>query len=117
MYMQSDLIEVKVTGCAGTIIINRPDHKNTLTRLMVRQLEDALDDLYREKSVWAIILTGAGDTFCQGVDLLEMSEQDPEQTEQPWGDDAAAFRDFQRTHGGLSGKNRNAEPVLHKRRA
>lgn len=94
MVKQSDSIEVKVTGCAGTIIINRTDHKNTLTRFMVRQLEDALDDLYREKAVRAIILTGAGDTFCHGVDLHEMSEENPEQTEQPWGDDAAAFRDL-----------------------
>jgi methylglutaconyl-CoA hydratase len=94
MYMQSDLIEVKVTGCAGTIIINRPDCENRLTRLMIRQLEEALDDLYREKAVRAIILTGAGDTFCHGVDLLEMTEEDPAQTEQPWGEDAAAFRDL-----------------------
>jgi methylglutaconyl-CoA hydratase len=94
MYKQSDLIEVKVTGCAGTIIINRPDCENRLTRLMIREIEEALDDLYREKAVRAIILTGAGDTFCQGVDLLEMTEEDPAQTEQPWGDDAAAFRDL-----------------------
>jgi len=94
MYKQSDLIEVKVTGCAGTIIINRVDHENTLTRLMVRQLTDAIDDLYREKAVRAIILTGAGDTFCEGVDLHELSEEDPEHSAQQWGEDAANFRDL-----------------------
>ena len=62
MYMQSDLVEVKVADCAGTIILNRPDDGNRLTRLMLRQIGEAIDDLYLEKKVRAIILTGAGDS-------------------------------------------------------
>lgn len=94
MYMQSDLVEVNVTGCAGTILINRPDRGNTLTRLMVRQLIDALDDLYHEKQVRAIILAGAGDTFCQGMDLEELDAAQPTESPARWGEDAAEFRDL-----------------------
>lgn len=94
MYMQSDMIEVKVTDCAGTIILNRPEHGNALTRRMVCQITDALDDLYLEKAVRAIIITGAGNTFCQGVDLQEAGEQDPDQSADQWGEDAADFRDL-----------------------
>ncbi|MCG8448315.1 MAG: enoyl-CoA hydratase/isomerase family protein [Pirellulales bacterium] len=99
MYMQSDLIEVKVVDCAGTIIINRPEHENRLTRLMMRQLSDALDDLYHEKAVRAIILTGAADTFCAGIDLnevheAELSEENLPATQQRWGDDATGYRDL-----------------------
>ena len=94
MIMQSDPIEVKVTDCAGTIIINRPDHRNTLNRSMLQQLSDALDDLYREKSVRAIILTGAGDTFCEGIDLEELQQDDCPEMQEHWGTDAARYRDL-----------------------
>ncbi len=95
MYMQSELIEVKVTDCAGTIIINRPDHGNRMTRLMVQQLGEALDDLYLEKKVRAIIVTGAADTFSEGLDWNEMQSDDDELVvQQRWGEDAAAWRDL-----------------------
>ncbi len=95
MYMQSDLINVKVTDCAGTIILNRPDHGNRLTRSMVQQIGEALDDLYLEKSVRAIVLTGAGEAFCEGFEWQEMQvDKDKPLDQQCWGDDAAAWRDL-----------------------
>lgn len=95
MYMQSDLIEVKVTDCAGTIIINRPDHGNRLTQLMMQQIVEALDDLYLEKKVRAIILTGAGDFFCEGHDWQEMQNDSDDPSVSPrWGEDAAIWRDL-----------------------
>lgn len=95
MYMSSSSIDVKVVDSAGTIVLNRPDHGNALTRSMVQQLVEALDDLYLEKRVRAIILTGAGDSFCVGADVAEMrAEQDLEDPEEQWGADAADFRDL-----------------------
>ena len=95
MFMPSDAIEVKVVDCAGTIIINRPDHGNALTRAMIRQLIEALDDLYLEKQVRAIILTGAGDSFSHGRDVSEMQATvDMPDAEQQWGDTAADYRDL-----------------------
>jgi methylglutaconyl-CoA hydratase len=62
---------------------------------MVEQLAEALDDLYLEKRVRAIILTGAGDSFCGGADLSEMrSSQEADAPEEQWGADAADFRDL-----------------------
>lgn len=99
MYMPSEYVEVKLTDCVGTIILNRPDHGNALTRMMVRQLTEAIEDLYREKRVRAIILTGAGDTFCTGNDLEEINEACAQQIEwsdsqERWGEDAADYRDL-----------------------
>jgi enoyl-CoA hydratase/carnithine racemase len=99
MYMQSDLIVVKVVDCAGTIIINRPDHGNLITRMMLRQLGEALHDLYYEKAVRAIILTGAGDSFCSGIDLEEMRDMGTVEAslpsdQQQWGEDAGTYRDL-----------------------
>jgi enoyl-CoA hydratase/carnithine racemase len=99
MYMESPLIDVKVTGIVGTMILNRPNHGNMLVRLMVRELADAFDDLYRERRVRAIVLTGAGDSFCEGTDLEEIndvSEQldDWASSDERWGEDAADLRDL-----------------------
>jgi enoyl-CoA hydratase/carnithine racemase len=95
MYMQSDLVEVKVTDCAGTIILNRPEEGNRLTRIMLQQIGDAIDDLYLEKKVRAIILTGAGDVFCAGLELQESQTDDHDaDTAERWGEDAAQWRDL-----------------------
>ena len=90
----SNWIDVKVTDCAGTIILNRPDQGNRLTRQMLGQLTEALDDLYREKRVRAIILTGAGEVFSEGADWQEMRSEDPDQAMQLWGEYAAEWRDL-----------------------
>lgn len=95
MYMSSNSVEVKVHGVAGTIVLNRPDYGNALTRSMVQQLVEALDDLYLEKKVRAIILTGAGDSFCTGADLAEMkASEELDSPEDQWGADAGDFRDL-----------------------
>ncbi len=97
MYRPSDQIEVKIVESAGTIIIHRPDHGNTLTQHMLGQLIEALDDLYRERRVRAIILTGAGDTFSEGMDVRELQDDraQPDQTtaQHQWGEDATLYRD------------------------
>jgi methylglutaconyl-CoA hydratase len=95
MYMSSHAIDVKVTDSAGTIVLNRPDHGNALTRSMVQQLAEALDDLYLEKRVRAIILAGAGESFCVGADVAEMrASGELDNPEEQWGADAADFRDL-----------------------
>jgi methylglutaconyl-CoA hydratase len=84
-----------VTGVAGTIVLNRPDYGNGLTRSMIQQLLEAIDDLYLDKRVRAIIITGAGESFCIGADPAEMkSSQESDAPEEQWGSDAADFRDL-----------------------
>jgi enoyl-CoA hydratase/carnithine racemase len=97
MYMPSNAVDVKVTGSVGTIVLNRPDRRNALTRAMLAQLQEALGDLHLEKRVRAIILTGAGSAFCAGMDLHEMHAAatlpDAEKS-QDWADTAEAYREL-----------------------
>jgi methylglutaconyl-CoA hydratase len=97
MFMSSNAIDVKVTGAVGTIVLNRPDRRNALTRAMLAQLSEAMEDLHREKRVRAIILTGAGSAFCAGMDVHEMHAAatlpDADKI-QDWGDTAEAYRDL-----------------------
>lgn len=70
----SDNVQVRKDGPSGTIVINRPDRRNALSREIIQMLGEALDDFYGEKSVRAVILTGTGDTFCSGTDLHQLKE-------------------------------------------
>lgn len=95
MYMPSSAIDVKVVDNTGTIVLNRPDYGNALTRSMIHQMIEAIDDLYLEKRVRAIIITGVGDAFSVGADVGEMkSSQESETPEEDWGADAADYRDL-----------------------
>jgi methylglutaconyl-CoA hydratase len=92
--MTSNAIDIKVTGSIGTIVLNRPQRRNALTRAMLAQLAEALSDLHLEKRVRAIVLTGAGSAFCAGMDVHEMQHVatlPDEEKRQDWGDTAEAY--------------------------
>lgn len=79
----------------GTIILNRPEKRNALSRQLLADLDQALEDLHRQKSVRAVVLTGAGTAFCAGMDLgemLETSKSDHAQAQ--WNEDALNYRDL-----------------------
>jgi methylglutaconyl-CoA hydratase len=68
------LLRINVHEHTGTIIIDRPERRNALSRAVLRLLIEALGDLHLERRVRAVVLTGAGSTFCAGMDLAEMRE-------------------------------------------
>jgi len=63
--------EVLVTEADGVIevTINRPDQRNAMTKAAAEAMSDAWDRLDSEPSLRCAILTGAGGTFCSGMDL------------------------------------------------
>ncbi len=65
-------VRVKVHAPSGTIILERAEKRNALSRLMLLQLRQAFEDLHQERKVRAVILTGAGDAFCAGTDIAEL---------------------------------------------
>lgn len=89
------MIKVKVNGPTGTIILDRAERCNALSREMVEQLAQALDDLRQEKRVRGIVLTGAGPHFCSGIDLKELQESgasDAPETLSQWFSDASQLQ-------------------------
>jgi len=92
-----EFLQVNVHGAAGTIVLNRPEKRNAISRGLLAELRQALDDLRQERRVRGIILTGAGLAFCAGVDLEEMkATADAEHAELSWGRDARHYRDLLR---------------------
>jgi methylglutaconyl-CoA hydratase len=97
MYMRGNPIEVKVTGAVGTILLDREERRNALTRSTIEDLKQSLGDLHQEKRVRAIVLTGAGSAFCAGLDVHEMhslSELPEAEQLQQWGDTAESYREL-----------------------
>ena len=89
------LIKVHVHEQAGTIVLNRPDKRNALSRAMLAELTQALDDLHQERRVRAVIVTGAGSAFCAGMDLAEMRETSKaDDAQAQWHADTLAYRDL-----------------------
>ncbi len=56
-------------GGIRKLTLNRPDRRNALTPEMQAELIDALDEAAQSSSIRVLVLTGAGDAFCAGLDL------------------------------------------------
>jgi enoyl-CoA hydratase/carnithine racemase len=67
-------IRIKKSAPSGTIVLDVPKTHNALSREMVADFREALDDFHREKSVRCVILVSSGATFCSGVDLKQWNE-------------------------------------------
>lgn len=90
---------------SASIIISREERRNALSKGMILQVREALEDFQQEKKVRAIILTGAGNFFSSGTDLQELAselKQDsngmvvPEVMQQ-WHEDIQAMNDLLET--------------------
>jgi 2-(1,2-epoxy-1,2-dihydrophenyl)acetyl-CoA isomerase len=55
----------------GLVTLNRPQALNSFTRQMHQELWDILDRVNADKSIRALVITGAGRGFCAGADLAE----------------------------------------------
>ena len=55
-----------------TITINRPDKLNALNKTVLEELDDSIKDVYENKNIKAVIITGAGEkAFVAGADISE----------------------------------------------
>jgi enoyl-CoA hydratase/carnithine racemase len=67
----------QVSDRVATITLNRPRRRNALTLPMLDSLAEAVRAADADPGVWAIVLTGAGEGFCAGLDLVEAAAQGP----------------------------------------
>ena len=59
----------EVVGGALVITINRPEARNAVNLAVARAIATALDELDADERLLTAVLTGAGSTFCAGMDL------------------------------------------------
>jgi methylglutaconyl-CoA hydratase len=58
----------------ATVMLNRPEVHNAFDPEMVEQLTAALVEVGSDAAVRAVVLVGAGDTFCAGADIGHMKK-------------------------------------------
>ena len=65
----SDEVLVDVADGIMTVTLNRPEAKNAANRALAEGVAAAMDELDGNDDIRVAILTGAGGTFCAGMDL------------------------------------------------
>lgn len=76
--MTYETLNYIVDDAIATIILNRPQRMNALTKIMEAELRSAVEAAGRDENIRAIILTGAGRAFCAGMDMDELEVLPPE---------------------------------------
>jgi enoyl-CoA hydratase/carnithine racemase len=74
--MNYTCIDLQVDDQAiATITLNRPDKRNAMSDDMRSELIDALERVAADRSIRALVLTGAGKGFCAGGDVGGMQKR------------------------------------------
>ncbi len=66
---------VTLDGPVAVVTLNRPASKNALTTQLVDELGATLERLGQDATIRALVLTGAGGSFCSGADLKAATEE------------------------------------------
>jgi len=74
--MSEPTVLYETRGAVALVTLNRPQSLNSFTRAMHKELWAALDRIEADKSIRALVITGAGRGFCAGADLAEFDFAD-----------------------------------------
>ena len=94
------IIEFETEGHIAIITINRPEARNAVNGDVARGIEEAIDRIESDDSLWLGILTGVPPVFCAGADLKEIN--------------AGRAGDLQTKRGGFGGitTRERAKPII-----
>jgi len=99
-------VKLGVAGAVATITLNRPERKNPLTFESYAELGNIFRAAARDKSIKAVVITGAGGNFCSGGDVFEIIKPLTEM-------DTTGLLDFTRMTGELVKAMRAApQPII-----
>lgn len=69
----TETLAIRLDGPFAHITLNRPDVKNAMNSQMVLEITAVFDALRDDRRIRAVVLAGAGGTFCAGGDIKEMA--------------------------------------------
>ena len=70
------LVLTDIADGVGTLTLNNPDERNTLTAAMVTEIVAAMDGFEADESVGAVVVTGTPPAFCAGANLGNLATAD-----------------------------------------
>ncbi|MEO5873385.1 MAG: enoyl-CoA hydratase-related protein [Streptosporangiaceae bacterium] len=68
-----DGLRSEIAGGVATVTIDNPGKRNAMNAAMWRAMPDLLGGLANDPAVRILVLTGAGEHFCAGADISELS--------------------------------------------
>lgn len=71
--MNYEILKLEITDNIGLITISRPKAMNALNSNFFNEMNSMLDEVEKNGSLRAIIITGEGKAFVAGADIAEMS--------------------------------------------
>jgi enoyl-CoA hydratase/carnithine racemase len=69
-----DLLQITQSDAVAHVRLNRPAKRNAISDGLIQQLHSAFLNL--PETVKAVVVSGAGDHFCAGLDLSELVQRD-----------------------------------------
>ena len=69
-----DLLQISQSDAVAHVRLNRPAKRNAISDALIGQIHTAFLNL--PESVKAVVVSGAGDHFCAGLDLSELVQRD-----------------------------------------
>ena len=75
-----DELLIRQDGEVAWVTMNRPERLNALSPSLVEALREFFVGLYWRRDVRVVVLQGAGNAFCAGLDLKERSQSNAERS-------------------------------------
>ena len=72
--MEYSSIKIATSGRTAVVTLARPERRNALDGVMIRELTGAFRRLDADKKLRVAVLTGAGTAFCAGMDLASFAK-------------------------------------------
>ena len=79
----TDHIRIERDGRVLVVTMNRPEKKNALTHAMYAAMADAIDGAQTDDGIRVVLLTGVGEAFTSGNDLVDFQSNPPRGTDTP----------------------------------
>jgi enoyl-CoA hydratase len=81
--MSDELVLMEKRGLIATLILNRPEKRNSLNPTMLLKLTEYLNDLSKNDDIRTVVIRGAGDkSFSSGYDITEIPTNIPEELQE-----------------------------------
>ena len=97
-------LQLEPHGGVLHITLNRPESRNAMTAQMVAELRSVLASVRDDRSIRALVISGAGGHFCAGGDIKDMAAARAQ--------GGSAFRDLNRLFGTLLQEVQHAPQVV-----
>jgi feruloyl-CoA hydratase/lyase len=79
---EANTVTVQIEDAVAIVTLNRPAKRNAMSPTLHLEMADVLEKLRYEPTSRVLIITGAGESFCAGMDLkqffMDLKDNPPE---------------------------------------